>query len=72
MKTSRTYEPGRPAEMAERHWRKLLTLTDDKRGRVLERASLLHEYVPGMSWEEADERALLEEAGVATQRELGT
>jgi hypothetical protein len=50
---------------------KLAKLPDEVRDRVLERAAILITHA-GMAPDDADERALLLEAGIATQRELGT
>lgn len=52
------------------HKARLARMTEDQRDRVTERAAIIWEGNPGMSWEEADERALAEE-GIATQKTLG-
>ena len=49
---------------------RIARLRTDVRDRVLERAAILITHA-GLSPEEADERALAEEAGVPTQRTLG-
>lgn len=50
-------------------WTRIGRLPTDKRDRVLERAAILI-FDAGLSPIEADERALAEEASIATQREL--
>lgn len=59
-----------PADKAA--WQRLMERTAklraDVRDRVIERAAIL--IADGMDPAEADERALAEEAGVATQRKL--
>ena len=49
---------------------RIARLRTDVRDRVLERAAILITHA-GLSAEEADERALAEEAGVPTQRTIG-
>lgn len=42
---------------------RLRRLRADVRDRVLERACILHEACPGLTWDEADELALEQEVG---------
>lgn len=54
-------------------WQRLMDRTSklraDVRDRVVERAAILI-YQAGLDPDEADERAMAEEAGIATQKEL--
>lgn len=58
-----------PEGMHASTWARIGQLREDVRDRVLERAAILI-YQAGLSPEEADERALLEEGHVPTQRSL--
>lgn len=71
--TTRRNDPTRPFDMAAGHWTRLLRLSEDARARVLERASILHEACPGITWERADELALAYETCIGAQtRMVGT
>lgn len=57
------------SDMAVDTWLRIAKLPDEKRDRVLERAAIPI-FDAGLSPAEADERALLEEAGLSTQRRM--
>ncbi len=59
----------RPQGMAAAAWDRIGKLPSDVRDRVLERAAILI-FEAGLAPADADERALAEEAGIATQRTL--
>ncbi len=67
---SRPLPPAMPHGMTRATDDRLRRLPEAVRVRVLERASILHEAVPGMTWERADEAALACELG--TQQELAS
>ena len=60
----------RPQGMTADTWTRIGKLRSDVRDRVLERAAILI-FDAGLSPSEADERALAEEAGIATQQTIG-
>ena len=70
--------PALPEGMSGPTWTRISALSDTPtvrhplglRTAVIERASLIHEACPGISWAEADERALAEEAGIAVQQRM--
>jgi len=58
-----------PEGMTAETWARIGKLRPDVRDRVLERAAILI-YEAGLHPADADERALLEEAGEATQQRM--
>ena len=51
-----------PDGMSAEHYARLQRLTPERRALVLERASMIHEAVPGTTWARADALALEQEA----------
>lgn len=55
-------------DMAPDTWARIAKLPDERRDRVLERSCIL--IAEGLPPQAADERALLEEAGLTTQQRM--
>lgn len=78
MTTAYRPAPSVPEGMPASTWARISKLSTTPTARhplgmrdaVMERSCILH-YDAGLDWLEADERALAEEAGVATQAKLG-
>lgn len=51
----------RPGGMSDAHWNRIQRMTELRRDLTLERAAIIHEACD-CSWDEADERAIAEEA----------
>jgi len=52
-------------------WDRIVRLPSDVRDRVLERSAIIYYGGAAVSLQEADERALSEEAGIHVQQSLG-
>lgn len=60
-----------PEGMTAAHAERLSRMPEDIRDRVRERAAIIWTSCPGISWEEADERALVAEGFVVQRSMLG-